>query len=400
MTRIALISFHGCPVVQLGRGYAGGMNVYVLQSARQLGAQGKFVDIYTRRHDSADPEFESIDSNVRVIHVDAGSYSQEKNDLYEYLPDFQKGVLNFQRAWKINYDLVHSHYWLSGCAGTVIAQEWNVPHVVNFHTIAKSKLESRIGEKEPNQRLVSEPQVSNQSDMIVASTQSEKEDLKRFFKLKDSKISVISPGVDLDLFKPINKYDARKSLGFCQKYMVLSVGRIDPIKGLDILIGTMELLSDSVQASLVIVGGDLEKDREIERLKSVAIELGLEGKVFFTGAVDQRELSLYYSAADVLALPSYYESFGLVALEAMACGTPIIASRVGGPKSFIKSGQNGYLVPWHCPEPYAQRLEILFNNPSLLNSMSDAAIRKAKTMGWDKVTNKLIQLYECLILKQ
>ena len=398
MKRLALLSMHGCPVARLGERDTGGMNVYVRQVAKELGRLGNQVDVYTRRHDPNDPETIELGPNARVIHLEAGPYSEAKESLFRYVATFLGELYSFQRSEGLVYDLVHSHYWLSGCAGVELAQEWDVPHVVTFHTLAKTKLRARVGERESEHRLAAESRVAREADAIVVSTHSEKEDLFRLYGVQDSRMQVIPPGVDIDLFYPVDKARARESLGLSGKRVVLSVGRIEPLKGLDIVIGAMALLEDPRDARLVIVGGSPGRDREFERLKSVAAGLGIEGMVTFTGAVDQRELPRYYSAADVLVLPSYYESFGLVALEAMACGTPVIASRVGGPKAFVKAGETGYLVPWHCPEPYAQRLDILLSNPALRDSMSRAATAKAHTMGWGLVARRSMSLYSSLVM--
>ena len=245
--------------------------------------------------------------------------------------------------------------------------------------------------------MQAETRVIEQASAIVVSTDQEKEDLSRLYGVSPRSVRIIPAGVDLDLFKPVDREDARRSLGIQESNVLLSVGRIEPLKGLEILVRAMALLSDLEDSRLVIVGGKPQEDDELKRLKSIAAELGVETRTTFTGTVQQTELPAYYSAADVFVLPSYYESFGLVALEAMACGTPVIASRVGGPGSFITSGETGYLVPWPCPEPYAQRLDVLLANPALAAAMGKAARAKALTMGWDMAARRIANLYTTLM---
>jgi len=373
------------------------MNVYVLQIARELGERGHSVDVYTRVHNPDDPQIVGLGDNARVIHLQAGPYHKTKESLHQYIPKYLRRLEEFREAEGLTYDLVHSHYWLSGQAGLSLADSWQVPHVTTFHTLARKKLQARAGESEPERRVQAETRVIEQASAIVVSTDQEKEDLSRLYGVSPRSVRIIPAGVDLDLFKPVDREDARRSLGIQESNVLLSVGRIEPLKGLEILVRAMALLSDLEDSRLVIVGGKPQEDDEIKRLKSIAAELGVETRTSFTGTVQQTELPAYYSAADVFVLPSYYESFGLVALEAMACGTPVIASRVGGPGSFITSGETGYLVPWPCPEPYAQRLDVLLANPALAAAMGKAARAKALTMGWDMAARRIVNLYTTLI---
>jgi D-inositol-3-phosphate glycosyltransferase len=393
MYRLALLSVHGCPVARLGEKDTGGMNVYVLQVARELGRRGHQADVFTRWHDPNDPQVIDIGDNARVIHLKAGPYFETKRSLHRHIPEFLDSLYRFQRSEETSYDLIHSHYWLSGAAGMRLSDEWDVPHYTTFHTLARTKMQARPGEKESRLRIATETSVMTSVDAIVVSTEQEREDLSRLYDVPSSKTRVISAGVDLELFKPIDKADARSSLGLTEENIVLSVGRLEPLKGLDVLIGAMSRLESLDDTRLVIVGGQPGHDRELERLKSIARTLGLSDKVTFTGTMDQTDLPAYYSAADVFVMPSHYESFGLAALEAMACGTPVIASRVGGLKAFVKDGRVGYLIPWHCPEPYAQRLDVLLANPALREGMGRAARAEAETMGWSHVASDMLDLY-------
>ena len=397
MHRLALLSFHGCPVARLGEKDTGGMNVYVLQLARELGLRGNKVDVYTRSHDPQDPQVVDLGHGARVVHLRAGDYDNTKDSLYEYIPEFIGNLCEFQRSESIAYDLVHSHYWLSGRVGMYLSRRWNVPHVVTFHTLAKTKLRARAGEIESELRASMESRVMNASDAMVVSTEQEKEDIALLYGAPRGKIQVIPAGVDLGLFRPMQKDQARQSLGLTEKKIVLYVGRIEPLKGIDILLNAMALLEDQTDTRLLVVGGKPGHDDELARLKSLAAQLGIADTVSFTGAVRQTELPKYYGAADVFVLPSHYESFGLAALEAMACGVPVVVSRVGGLKTFVKDGKSGYLIPWRCPEPFAQRLSILLANPALRESMGNAARAEALGRSWSGVANELLDFYSCLM---
>ena len=397
MYKLAVISFHGCPISLPGEKNVGGMNVYLLQLAIELGKYGVGIDIFTRRHNQADPEVANVGLNARIIHLEAGPVSVGKEDFYDYLPTFLNNLLRYVRLDGAKYDLIHSHYWLSGVVGTSLNREWGIPHVATFHTLAKRKLQLNVGEKESQIRVTSESVVMNIVDNIVVSTEQEKEDLKRLYQVSPHKVKVISPGVDIHLFTPTSKVSARRKLGVMDKNLVLYVGRIEPLKGLDILIDAISKLELSTDTMLMIVGGDLQGDSEISRLKNLSQKLGIQDSVIFSGSVPQSELPLYYNAADVFVLPSYYESFGLVALEAMACGIPVVASRVGGPKTFIKSGENGYIIPWHCAEPFAEHLDVLLSNPVLRDSMGKMGRIKASSMSWESVANEMNSFYDSVI---
>ncbi len=397
MGRIALLSFHGCPVARLGEKDTGGMNVYVLQLAREFAKQGNFVDVYTRFHDPEDPQVVDLCDGARVIHLKAGPYDTTKQDLYQYIPEFLSALYSFQRSEGLEYDIIHSHYWLSGRIGLALREKWNVPHVATFHTLAKTKLRARAGERESDLRSAIEKMVIDNADAVVVSTEQEKEDIVRLYDGRRRTIEVIPAGVDLELFQPMDRSNSKRKLGLSEEHVVLYVGRIEPLKGIDILLQSIALLEGGSNTRLLIVGGSLDGDEELERMREMAEELGLRDRVTFTGSVSQAELPIYYGAADVFVLPSHYESFGLVALEAMACGTPVVASRVGGLKTFINHGESGYLIPWRCPEPFAQRIETLLANEALRKVMGRAARTKAMEMSWSGVAGVMLDCYASLM---
>ena len=369
------------------------MNVYVLNLARELARQGDLVDVYTRYHDPSDPQVVDLGHGARVIHIKAGPYDGTKETLYEHIPEFVGNLQRFRRSEGVDYDVIHSHYWLSGRVGVVLSSQWDVPHVSTFHTLARAKLRARAGETETDQRLRVEENVMRDVDAVVVSTEQEKQDLVRLYRAAANNVCVVPAGVDTERFRPADQADARRALGLTEGNIVLYVGRIEPLKGLDILIGALAGIEDSSDTRLVIVGGELEADGEINRLRAQVRNLNLEEKVTFTGAVSHADLPVYYNSADVFVLPSYHESFGLVALEAMACGTPVAASRVGGLTSFVEEGVTGYLIPWHCPEPFAQRIDVLLSNPTLRKRMGEAARARALEMTWTTTANRMLDVY-------
>ena len=391
------MSFHGCPVARLGEKDTGGMNVYVLQLAREFAAKGYEVDVFTRYHDPHDPKVVELEDGARVIHLDAGPLDAAKEDLFSYIPMFIRELYDFQQSEETRYDMIHSHYWLSGRVGMALSRKWNVPHATTFHTLAKTKLRARVGEREPQLRQDIEALVMSDSDGIVVSTEEEKHDVISLYNAPPHKVEVIPAGVNLEMFSPVEQDYARRELGIEEENIILYVGRIEPLKGIDILIRAVPLLECANDLRVMVVGGNPGGDTEMERLKTIAEDLGIRDSVTFTGPVPQDRLPTYYSAADIYVLPSHAESFGLAALEAMACGTPVVVSRVGGLKTFVDSAETGYLVPWRCPEAFAQRLDMLLANPDLRNAMGNAAREKALSMSWSHVADRMLGYYDSLV---
>ena len=393
MLNIALICFHSCPVGRLGDTKTGGMNVYVRQLARELGALGCQVDVFTRTHDLDEPQIVHIGEGARVIHLEAGPADAALDDLYSYTSDFAEGVVRFQQSEGVEYHLIHSHYWLSGVIGMELSRRWNAPHIATFHTLARTKQRARAGERESERRAHAEQRIIDAAKALVVSTHIEKDDIAKLYGISSAPVQVIPPGVDLTLFQPVDTLMARQELALTYKRIILYAGRIEPLKGLDILIKAVSMLNDAANAHLVIVGGGPDDAAEMRRLKSLASQLDISNMVSFVGAVSQERLPVYYGAADVFVLPSWYESFGLVALEAMSCGTPVVVSRVGGLRTFVENGKTGYLVPWRCPEAFARSIDTLLANPALRDAMGSAARRKALDMSWAAMANSVLKCY-------
>ena len=396
---LALLSFHGCPVARLGEKDTGGMNVYVLQLAREYARRGNRVDVFTRHHDPNDPKIVEIEDGARVIHLDSGPTDAAKGDLYGYIPRFLEEMRRFQLADGARYDIIHSHYWLSGRVGMALSREWGCTHVATFHTLAKTKMLARAGEREPQLREDVEGLIMSDADGVIVSTEEERQDIARRYGAPIGSVEVIPAGVNLDMFQPVDRAEARAALSSelgvaDEERVILYVGRIEPLKGIDILLRALPTLEYEGAVRALVVGGSPGNDAELERLKSLSAELGIADSVTFTGSVPQEVLPTYYSAADVFTLPSHSESFGLAPLEAMACGAPVVVSRVGGLKTFVTSGENGYLVPWRCPESFAQRFDTLLANPELRDAMGRAARRRALGMSWGATAERMLAYYD------
>ncbi len=396
--RLALLSLHGCPVARLGEKDTGGMNVYLLQMAKRFARLGWRVDVFTRRHDPCDASVVSLEDGARVVHLDAGPQDTGKYDLVNYIPQFLAGLREFRQSQNVSYDLVHSHYWLSCAVGAALGREWGVPHVATFHTLALAKMKARAGESEPRIRQRIETDAARGADSLVVFTEEERDDLASLYGAPVHRIAIMPQGVDLERFSPVGKSAARRALGIGEdERVVLYVGRMDPLKGIDILLRALPLMECGDNARALIVGGSQRGDAERARLESLAAKLEVADATTFVGPVPQAELPAYYSAADVFVAPSHSESFGLAALEAMSCGTPVVASRVGGLKKTVSNGESGYLVAWRCPEAFAQRLDVLMANPALRAAMGAAARETALRMSWEAAAERLTEHYDALL---
>ncbi|MFQ5878664.1 MAG: glycosyltransferase [Dehalococcoidia bacterium] len=397
MYRVAVISVHTSPMASPGGHKAGGMNVYVRELAREMGGRGYAVDVFTRR-DGDMPQVVEMGGGVRVVHLEAGGESlANPEEAYLFLPRFLRSLLCFQEAAGLQYHLVHSHYWLSGWVGQMLARRWRAPHVTMFHTLGEAKNQARISERESPRRIKAEHRVAQTADRIVCASRDERNLLVRLYGVPAGCIRVVPCGVDLDLFRPMDKGEARRRLRLDDAPIILYVGRLEPLKGIDILLRAVAQLSDDVPFRLLIVGGDERSTGERRQLEGLAREIGIAERVLFAGAVDHHQLPLYYNAADVCAVPSYYESFGLVAVEAMACGTPVVATRVGGLAGTVRDGETGYLIPWRCPEPFADKLETLLINDELRQRLGQAARAAVEPYRWHSVADQVEAIYQELL---
>ncbi len=375
------------------------MNVYVRELGKALGARGTTVDIFTRRQSPDVADIVEYAPGARVIHIDAGpSRHVDKYDVLDYLPDFACGIQRFRALTGASYDLIHSHYWLSGRLGLLFADRWGVPLVSTFHTLAqlKNRVAETPAEREQVVRFEIERRTMAASDRIVALTAVDRQQMLRHYGVP-APIDVIPGGVDLDRFAPRPREAARAALGLNSSAKVLLfVGRIQRLKGLEILVRAFAQLAPSVDAQLLIVGGrpgTAHETREITRVQHLATKLGVAERTRFVGAVAHAELPAYYAAADICVMPSSYESFGLVAVESLACGTPVVATRVGGLTSIVRDGETGLLVPWRDADLFAEHLRRLLQDDALRQGFAARARRSVVDFGWDRVADQHLALY-------
>ncbi len=412
---IAMLSYHTCPLAILGGKNTGGMNVYVRELTRHLGREGVHVDVFTRSENEHIP---SVSHDLgyfnRVVHIPAGpQVFLPKAKLTEYTEIFAREILDFADKKQIQYDIIHSHYWLSGLAGGILKKHWGVPLLQMFHTLGKIK--QRIGrtaeEREGMYRIRGENHVLTLADQIVAATKGEQNQLFDLYHVSHNQVTIIPPGVDIHHFYPIPSDEAKEAIGISASDKVaLFVGRIEPLKGVDTLLQAMAILKKNCRLFicpqyLIIIGGDPmgEEEKisdEMARLQALSRELDLDDMVIFLGKRGQDTLPYYYSAAEVVVMPSHYESFGMVALEAMACGTPVIASRVGGLAYLVKDGETGYFVPAQNPEALADKLRALFVNHELRADFGARAVAYAKGFSWEIITKQIIEVYQELLAKK
>lgn len=390
-----MLSAHSCPVGKLGARDTGGLSVYVLELARELGKCGHLVDVYTRIHDPKDKQIIELGHNARLIHLKAGEDEEiHKLAVYPHLPDFACHLEGFRKHNRLQYDLVYSHYWLSALVGRFLQGWWDVPHMVMFHTLGAVKNTIGVGEDEPELRIKSEKYLVKNCHRIIAATEKEKKDIILHYDALPETISVIPCGVNLELFQPMDKERARQQLGFDGNGKnLLFVGRIEPLKGVDKLLMAMTYLKNKQGLRLLVVGGDGHGQDEVERLQRLSRELHIQDSVTFLGLIKQEELPLFYSAADVCVVPSYYESFGLVALESLACGTPVVSTKVGGVENVIHQGETGYVVADNTPQHMAQKIALLLSRPN--GSTESVNLMRASVAGfsWSNIAAALVK--EC-----
>lgn len=399
-----MISYHTCPLATLGGKDTGGMNVYVRDLTRQLGKMGIHVDVFTRSQDEHVPHvLHDLGYGNRVVHIPAGpEVPLPKEVLASHLPEFVEGILAFAESKGLHYDLIHSHYWMSGLAARDLKAEWNVPIVHMFHTlgIMKQRVARVPDEAEGDYRLKGESDVLQLADRIVASTLAELAQLQWLYKANVRKVVIIPPGVDLTHFYPIPTDEAKEYIGVlpCEQ-VVLFVGRIEPLKGIDTLIEAIAILRQrNVTVCLSVIGGDADVSQddlsdEMARLQVLREKYDLQDLVTFLGRRGQDTLPYYYSASEAVVVPSHYESFGMVALEAMACGTPVVASQVGGLAYLVQDGVTGFTVPVDEPQALADCLIRLLQDASLRKRMGEQAAAFALDYDWDKIAARIVKLY-------
>jgi D-inositol-3-phosphate glycosyltransferase len=408
---VAMLSYHTCPLATLGGKDTGGMNVYVRDLTLELGRLGIHVDVFTRSQDEHVPHvLHDLGYGNRVVHVPAGPEKPlPKQELAAHIPQYVESIKKFAEDKNIHYDLIHSHYWLSGLAAETLSDAWGgTPIIQMFHTLGemKNRIVGNLEEREGSYRMEGERQVLARVDRVIAATPAEQAQLEWLYKADMRKVLVVPPGVDVRHFYPIPVDEARQFIGLDPNArMILFVGRIEPLKGLDTLIKAVACLrvKDLPEpVDLIVIGGDPdaapeEMSSEMIRIQRMCDELTVGKMVAFLGKRSQDTLPYYYSAAEVVVMPSHYESFGLVALEAMACGTPVLASQVGGLAFLVQDGVTGFHVPDGDDKALCEKLSALLGDASLRTSLGRNAAKYALDYAWQKIAAQIVGVYEDVI---
>ena len=410
--RIAMLSYHTCPLATLGGKDTGGMNVYVRDLTRELGRHGVGVDVFTRSQDEHVPHvLHDLGYGNRIVHIPAGpEVPMEKFELLEYVGTFVDHIRNFAALKGLRYDLLHAHYWLSGLAGLELREAWGIPLIQMFHTLAlmKNRVATNDSGSEPDERIQAERTLLKEADRVVAATQAELAQIQWLYQTGTDRVVVIPPGVDTAHFYPIAFDEAREYISMDDDTrMLLYVGRIEALKGIDTLIKAMARLQEQgflekQPVCVAIIGGEAEVSdeqlsAEMARLQTLRLELGLDDIVKFLGKRDQDTLQYFYSAAEMVVVPSHYESFGLVALEAMACGTPVVASETGGLAFLVRDGETGYHVPTGNDSALAERIKELLTDEVLRTRLGKAAAAYARQYDWSVISDQILDLYNNLV---
>lgn len=394
MRRLAVLSLHTSPLAQPGQGDSGGMNVYVRELVSALAQAGVQADVFTRRWDDASPDIVEVEPGFRVVHVEAGPPGLAKEQLPDVVDAFADGVRAQLRSLG-DVDALHANYWLSGVAGHRLKHELDLPLVSTFHTLARVKAET--GDPEPERRVRAEAEVIGCSDAILASCVAEADQLERLYGADPSRIELVAPGVDHAFFSPGDRLGARtalRHLDLGNGPVLLFVGRIQPLKGLDVAVQALAALRRP-DARLVVVGGasGAEGAAEVDRIDKLVAELGVADQLRTVEPVPHHLLSTYYRAADVVLVPSRSESFGLVAVEAAACGTPVVAAAVGGLRTLVEHGRTGFLVEGRDPAVFASYTEEVLDSPVLAAELSRLAAQRARGYTWSTAAGRLRRIY-------
>lgn len=406
-----MISFHTCPLASLEGKETGGMNVYVFELSKYLAGLGHTVDMYTRAQAPDNEEIVVINPHLRLIHLQAGEKAPiPKKQLLKYIPDFVKSYRQFNLSHNLDYDVLHCHYYLSG----LIGQELNrqrpapLPIVMTFHTLAlmKNLVARDEFEKEEVFRIDAERGLTKAAAAIIAPSDNEKEYLQYLYDTPAEKIHVIAPGVDTTLFRPIDKQTAKAEIRAPMRdRILLFVGRIEPLKGLDMLMYSLKVLKTKhpeLPVCLWIVGGDVTQkphlwSGQLKHLHNLMHHLNISMIVRFIGQQPQTRLPYYYNAAEMVVMPSHYESFGMVTLEAMACGTAVITTNVAGISSVIDEKHRSFITTVNNPLLLAEQIEYLLVNEKERVRMSTDLYHKAQEFSWDVIVKKIIGIYETTI---
>lgn len=395
-TREAVISLHTSPLAQPGAADSGGMNVYIRELSQAMAHRGHDITIYVRRSSPDEPFAREVEPGIQVVTVPAGPHDLPKEKLPAVVEEFAYQVLEDIEA-RGGVDVIHAHYWLSGMAGHILKHELHRPLLTNFHTLARARWGEELSDSEISERAEQEQLVIECSDNVVVSCEPERDQLEEFYDVDAERIAVVPPGVENGFFSPGDRASARRAIGFSEGPLLLFVGRITPLKNPTLAVETLARLSGAglSEARLAVVGGlsGTGGETEMRSMKATAERLGVAERIIHVSPKSHRVLSSYYRAADAVLIPSRSESFGLVALEAAASGTPVVASSVGGLRSLVQHGSTGFLVPQPDPELYAALVSEILKDGNRAAEMSMNAVELADRYSWQSAGESLSQVY-------
>ncbi|HWY79167.1 MAG TPA: glycosyltransferase [Candidatus Sulfotelmatobacter sp.] len=402
--RLAVISYHTCPISDEKDAEIGGMNIYVLELSKALAKKGYYIDIFTRSQDAKSPRIVQVNERLRVIHILAGPQEPlSKKVIEQYIPEFLKHFYEFIEKENIVYWSVSCHYFLSGIIGRDIKKKLGRPLIVTFHTLGlmKNLVARSDEERESKERIVTELQLVKEADLVIATGETDAQYIQYLYDGDPEKITVLTPGVDLNLFKPTDKITAKKIIGAAtDKKLILFVGRIEPLKGIDVLLYALKILlgiHPNLKVCVWIVGGDISQDtdewpKELKKLSEIRQLLGMNTSVKFIGRKEQQKLPNYYNAADLMVMPSHYESFGITAVEAMACGVPVITTDVSGVSKLIDKEHSILITSANNPIMLSDRITKLLCDDDEYAKMSYTVAENVRDLSWDKSADHFISL--------
>lgn len=402
--RLAVISYHTCPISDETDAEIGGMNIYVLELSKALAKKGYYLDIFTRSQDEKSPLVVQVNEQVRVIHVPAGPQEpKSKKEIEQNIPEFLEHFYAFVEKENISYQIVSCHYFLSGIAGLDIKKKLGIPLVITFHTLGlmKNLVARSDEERESKERIETELLLVREADQVIATGERDAQYIQYLYDGDPEKIVVLTPGVNLTLFQPKDKIAAKRVIGAnTQEKLILFVGRIEPLKGVDVLLYALKILLSShhgLKVCVWIVGGDISKDtedwpKELKKLADIREVLNIHTSVKFVGRKEQEELPPYYNAADLMVMPSHYESFGITAVEAMACGVPVITTDVTGVSKLIDKQHAILITSANNPISLAQKITKLLCDEKEYREVSHSVAQNVQDLSWDTAADHFIGL--------
>ena len=401
--RIAVVSMHTSPTASLGEDANGGMNVYIHEVCAAFSKCGIATDVFTRRVGADDPEVERMAPLSRVIYLPAGHEHPDKYQLQHHVDEFAEEALAFIEENQLEYQLIYSHYWLSGLVARSLSERLGLPWAHTAHTLGlvKNRQLAPGAAPEPGERISAERTISVEADLLIASTEDEGVDLVRLHGADGDRVHVVAPGIDLATFFPMPKKEARQKIGFPGQRLLLFVGRLERLKGVETILRALALAADRrhQDVRLLVLGEDSRdaEQSEKDRLRALAVELGIADRVEFLGSVAHHELPYFYAAAEACLMPSYSESFGLVGLEAQACGCAVIASNVAGLASVVREGVTGYLVDGHDPSEWANRILRLLDDSESAEQMGRRGVLLAQRFPWNLTADRIWSVMEPMV---